>query len=110
MYYLLLMVIIICGGCLNESTEHKKEKLHIILKDDLDTIIEDITKENLADSVYYTIVSYKEFSQGKYSAQAIVDFFFFKDIDVKVVRKYRYHRDYKKWDRYFNEYKFYSLN
>ncbi len=105
-YGIICMFLII--GCMNEPEMKVKEKLSIILKDDLSTIISDIKKENLADSIYFDIVSYDKFEEGKYSIKAVVDFYFFSKVSVKIVRKYRYKTDVGKWDRYFNEYRYYD--
>jgi hypothetical protein len=107
LFYSILCIFVV-AGCMNESGKQIKEKLIVILDDDLKTIVGDISKENLADSVYYTIVSYKDYKEYRYRKMAVVDFYFMKNVSVKIVRKYRYHSLEKKWERYFNEYKFYD--
>lgn len=104
---LILVISFFVGiGCLGEPASRIKKKLDIILDDDLIAITEDMVPSNLLDSIYYDIRIYQEYNEGKYSRRAEVDFYFLKDINAKIVRKYRYHRDFKKWDRYFNEYRF----
>ncbi len=107
--YFIIFFLFIGAGCIVESDKLIKEKLLIILKDDLEALVNDIPKENVADSVYYKIVSYKTFKTGKYTNKAVVDFFFINKIKVKVVRKYRYSAKYCKWERYFNEYKHFDI-
>jgi hypothetical protein len=94
------------AGCANESPAAAREKLTVILEDDLQTVIEELPPESLIDSPRYVIESYKSFDQGKYRHLAVVNFYFVKSVDVRMVRKYRYHRDFRKWERYFNEYRF----
>ena len=105
------IILIIIGGCTFESDRVVKKKLLIILEDDLNAIIEDIPKENILDSVYYEIDSLIDYKKKsfKYSKRAVVDFYFFKKVKAKIVRKYRYVRQSRKWDRYYNEYKFYDI-
>lgn len=106
-----LFLLLLIGGCTFESDKTVKDKLLVILQDDLNAIIEDIPEENLLDSVYYEIVLYKEYKKEsfKFSKKAVVDFYFFKKVKAKIVRKYRYEKQSRKWDRYYNEYKFYDI-
>lgn len=99
------LLLISCSG---ESDEKAREKLEVILKGDLDAIIEGINPQNLIDKPYYDLVLYKTYDEGNYSKRAVADFYFLKDVNVKIVRKYRYHRVHRMWDRYFNEYSFLS--
>jgi hypothetical protein len=88
----------------NEKDEVIRRKLDIVLADDLEAIIEDVAKEALLDKPYFKIVEYKEYDEAVYSRRAIVEFFFFKSISVKITRKYRYIRKTGIWDRYYNKY------
>lgn len=99
-----LVAVFLC--CFGESDRRIRCKLEIILVDDLKTVIAEVSEEHVADTSYYEIVSYKCFEEGKYSVQAVVDFYFLKGVEVKMVRKYRYHTPYRKWERYYNEYQF----
>lgn len=90
-------------GC-GEKDSLIREKLDIICKSDLKEIVADLPKTGLSDSIYYAVVSYTSYSEGKYSKMAVVDFFFFKKIKAKIVRKYRYLKEARLWDRYFNVY------
>ncbi len=100
-----------CGwlffGC-GESDDLVKKKLEVILADDLRTISADLPKSSLADSVYFTITSYKNYSEGMYSRMAVADFYFMKKVKVKITRKYRYYTGARLWDRYYNAYLFYG--
>jgi hypothetical protein len=95
------------GGC-GESDNLISQKLEVILKSDLDTIITGVDKSGLLDTPYYKIVSYKSYKEGMYSKLAVVDFYFLKNIKAKIVRKYRYVTSFGQWDRYVNEYRFYG--
>lgn len=97
-------------GCSDNSDVQIKKNLMIILDDDLKTVVNDTPKKSVIDSTYFTIVTYEEFDQGKYTKKAVVDFYFLKKVNVKIVRKYRYHSTMKKWDRYLNEYRFYEIS
>lgn len=92
--------------CSGESEETVRKKLEVICADDRAAIIDGIAVENLIERPYYTIVFYKQYSEGKYSRKAVVDFYFLKKVGVKVVRKYRYHASKGMWERYSNEYVF----
>lgn len=107
-YLIGIILLTAIYGCIGESDELIKKKLHVILKDDLKSIINDLPEKSVADSAYYTIELYKNFKELKYKKKAVVNFFILKGVEVKIVRKYRYYKDYRKWERYFNEYRFYT--
>jgi hypothetical protein len=100
-----------CGcfifGC-GESDVSVRKKLDIILADDLKAVSADLPKNKLLDSLYYTVVSYKDYSEGMYSKMAVVDFYFLKTVKAKITRKYRYYTAARLWDRYFNVYMLYG--
>jgi hypothetical protein len=76
----------------------------MICKSDLQAITADLPKTSLADSIYFNVVSYKTYSEGKYFKMAVVDFYFLNKVKAKIVRKYRYLKEARLWDRYFNVY------
>jgi hypothetical protein len=96
-----------CGG---ESDEMAREKLYIILDNDLKTLIAGIPKEKLLEKQYYCIVSYNEYEESAYSKKTVVDFIIFRQLSVKVERKYRYLEKKRMWERYFNDYLYMSDN
>ncbi|NLE01050.1 MAG: hypothetical protein GX640_14380 [Fibrobacter sp.] len=100
-----MLVLVSCSG---ESDEFARKKLDSILKDDLTAILEDVPDSALLEKPYYELVDYKTYDKGNYSKKAVADFYFMKNIPVKIVRKYRYHVNTRMWDRYYNEYSFYS--
>lgn len=104
--FTIFLIIPFLSGCIGEPDSRIRKKLEIILQDDMLAIVEGIADTNLLDSTFYDLRVYKEFEGGKYSRKAEVDFYFLKNVNSIIVRKYRYHRDYQKWDRYFNEYRF----
>ncbi len=106
LFCFILLTVFVISGCLSEPDSRIRRKLDIILEDDMNAIIEDMADTNLLDSTYYDMYLYQEYDEGKYSRKVEVDFYFLKKVNAKIVRKYRYHREYKKWDRYYNEYQF----
>ena len=98
--------IMLTVSCQGERDEFVRKKLDVIIKDDLQAIIADIPEENLREVPSYNLVSYQEYSKGKYSVKAVVDFFFLKNVKVKIVRKYRYEASKRMWERYYNEYEY----
>jgi hypothetical protein len=95
-------------NCTSDSNELIRNIFEqVIVKDDLEEIIKDTPEKDLMDSPYYSIISYEENKKGKYTVKAEVDYFFFKSVKVKIRRKYRFYKAYKKWERYTNEYKHY---
>ncbi len=108
---LLILVVPLSGiSCSGESDEAAKKKLEVILEDDLKVILEGIPDTALIEKPYYNLFSYKQYEKGNYSKKAEADFFFMKSVHVKIVRKYRYHRSKRMWERYYNEYGFISEN
>ncbi|MBD3419384.1 MAG: hypothetical protein GF398_04620 [Chitinivibrionales bacterium] len=92
------------AACTGDSDKTVKSKLRVILKGDLKEITHSINSAGLLDEPHYRIIEYKRFSEGKYTAKAVVDFYFFRTINKKIRRKYRYYRPLGMWDRYYNEY------
>ncbi|MGB7567413.1 MAG: hypothetical protein WBM07_06120 [Chitinivibrionales bacterium] len=101
--------LLACGiflfGC-GEKDSVIREKLDAICTSDLKAITADLPKTSLSDSIYYTVVSYKSYSEGRYSKMAVVDFYFLNKVKAKIVRKYRYLEEARLWDRYSNVYTF----
>ena len=95
-------------GCFNESDRAIREKLRVILEDDLLTILQETADSTHLPGSRYHITAYKSYDEGIYSRKAEVDFYFLKGVKVKIVRKYRYVRNDGKWERYLNEYRFYQ--
>lgn len=83
-----------------------EKKLRVIADDDLMHVVGELPDTSLADTTYYSVVSLKTGIEGRYSAKAEIDYFFLKGVDVKMTRKYRYHRRLGMWDRYSNEWRF----
>ena len=92
--------------CTEESEVMVRKKLDVICKDDLAAITDSIAGENLLERPYYDVVFFQRYTEGKYSFKAIADYYFLKNVHVKVVRKYRYLASVGMWDRYSNEYVF----
>lgn len=93
---------------IHERSEFIEQKLLAILPVDLDTIVKSLPGDAVLEKPYYKITSYKTYKKSMYSVKAEVDFYFFKSVDVKIVRKFRYHKSKKLWERYFNEYRYTS--
>jgi hypothetical protein len=101
LWFFALLCALFLYGC-GESEDIIKKKLDVILFSDLKAVTEDLPKNSLLDSTYFTIVSYKAYKDGMYSKMAVVDFYLYKKIKVKITRKYRYYSGTGLWDRYFN--------
>jgi len=101
---LAVICIALVTGCSGESREMADKKLCAISDSDLKTLLEGLPKEKVLDKPYYKVVSIDEFKKGEYSLKAVVDFYIFRKITLKVERKYRYHKVKMMWERYFNEY------
>lgn len=97
-----LVLAFACGGGPSKRVE---KELTVILDDDLKGIVSELADTAVLDSPYYRIISYQYFPKDeRFSYKAVVDFYYFKSIHVKQVRKYRYQKLQKKWDRYFKHY------
>ncbi|KMQ52677.1 hypothetical protein CHISP_0446 [Chitinispirillum alkaliphilum] len=99
-----LIFLCFCG----ESEEAVRKKLDIILEDDLEAILDGVDPVGILENPYYEITLYQTYDEGRYTARAEVDFYFLKDVKARIVRKYRYHKPHRMWDRYYNKYEFYS--
>jgi hypothetical protein len=53
------------------------------------------------------MLEYKYFPKSRmYDRLAVVEFYYFKTIQMKQERKYRFVSSSRKWERYFKEYRF----
>jgi hypothetical protein len=100
-----MSVVCVMAGCFGENEKLIRHKLELICEDDMASMTEEVPADERLDPVYYTITVFKKYDEGKYSYMAVVDFYFFKKVKLKAVRKYRYHSTPRQWERYFNEYK-----
>ncbi len=100
-----LLGLLLCS-CFIDNEKTMRRKLSIICQSDLTTTIGQLKSGASADSVYFHIVSFKTFAKGEFSAKAVVDFYLLKNVQVKMVRKYRFNRIFGLWDRYYNEWEF----
>jgi hypothetical protein len=105
--YLCALCGIFIYGC-GESDAIIRKKLNVICVSDLKAITDSLPKTGLLEKPFYSIVSYKAYKEGMYSRMAIVDFYFIKNVKVKIVRKFRYYSGVQLWDRYFNAYTFFD--
>jgi hypothetical protein len=101
------VLLLLGAGCGPEQDRIVQGKLKIILEDDLAEITRDIPEKALADSVFYSVAGYKTYEEGPFYALAVADFYFLRNAKYKIVRKYRYDRRKKTWERFLNEYRFY---
>ena len=105
--YCHIFMFIFLSSCTSSKTiRHEFE--FVLVKDDLKSIVNDTPKEHVIDTPYYDITLYEDKKQGKYSIIAVVDYYFYKKVFIKIQRKYRYDSYYKKWERYTNEYMYYK--
>ncbi|MDR3013453.1 MAG: hypothetical protein LBU70_09655 [Chitinispirillales bacterium] len=98
------LFFIVCA----ESDEVIRLKLDIILKDDMEAILDGVAAEALLETPYFDILEYKKFDDGPFSRLVVADFYFLRPMAcgsiVKITRKYRYLRNAGLWDRYYNRY------
>jgi len=99
----LILLLLFCS-CLDEKEEVIRQKLDIVLKDDLEAILEDVELDALLDKPYFELLEYRVYDDGYYSRMAFADFYFLKADAFKITRKYRYVRKMGVWDRYHNKY------
>ncbi len=99
----------ICAGCLGgEPDSLVRKKLNVILASDLKAIVSELPKTSISDSVYYRIAEYSTYKKSLYSVRAVVDFYYLRGVQIKRTVKYRYLKRVGKWERYDNEYRFFS--
>jgi hypothetical protein len=102
-------VALLCAGCgVGEPDSVVKKKLDMIIAADFKAIVGELPKESVRDSACTRIVEYAANKKGMYSVRAVVDFYYLRDVHIKRTVKYRYVKSARKWERYENEYRFYS--
>jgi len=89
------------------------QKLETMLQGDLKYIVGEVEKgsgkEHLLRTPYFVIRDIRFFEGDTariYSAYAEVDYYYYKDIAMYQVRKYRYNTSYRSWDRYLKNTRF----
>jgi hypothetical protein len=85
-----------------------RKKLDVIVASDLKAIVGELSPASLRDSIYSRVEEYEKYSAGMYGMRAVVDFYYLRGVHVKRTVKYRYLVRAGKWERYDNEYQFYS--
>ena len=101
----LIAFLVVISSCSMESQNTIRKKLKTIARADLEYIISETDSSEVMDSAYYKIVLFKYFPKDmNFSYKAVVDYYYFKNVKMKQVRKYRYRRLQKKWDRYLKKY------
>jgi len=103
----LVLSLACLSGC-GESESLVKRKLTAILDDDLASVVSELPASSISDSAFYRIRGYQTFGEGVFSALAVVDFHFLRGDIAVMVRKYRYHRRFGQWERYYNAYEYSS--
>ena len=104
-YALPLTFAVLCACA--ESDEVIRLKLDIILKDDMEAILEGVYEGGLLETPYFELIEYRDFDEGALSRLAIADFYFLNPVEeatVMIKRKYRYYKRMGMWDRYYNRY------
>jgi hypothetical protein len=102
-------VALLCAGCgLGEPDSVVKKKLDVIIAADFKAIVGELPKESVRDSACTRIVEYAANKKGMYGVRAVVDFYYLRGVHIKRTVKYRYVKSARKWERYENEYRFYS--
>jgi hypothetical protein len=99
---------LVAGCARREDAGLARKKLDVIVASDLKAIIGELPSASLRDSVYSRVVEYETYTQGMYGVRAVLDFYYMRGVHVKRTVKYRYLVRAGKWERYENEYQFYS--
>jgi len=104
--FLLIAFIILllssCGMGLNENAV--KNMLNNLLLSDMEVIVDGIDADALLDEPHFEIVRFDSFDEGVFRHLAEVNFYFLKDMNVRIVRRYRYNRRHLRWERFHNVY------
>lgn len=91
----------------SENSKEIKDKIEIILEEDLDFMCNELKDGETLDRPYYNILSYKEFENALlYNIKTEVEFYYIKGNKLKQLRKYRYDYNNRKWERYHKKMKF----
>ena len=110
LYFIVAGIVPVGLTCqlLDEPESVRLTKLDSICKDDLSSLVDELPDSSICDSVYYSIVELNKFANGTFIRRAVVDYFYLKNVAVKLTRNYRYHRHLQRWERYSNTYVFLS--
>lgn len=75
-----------------------------MLERDFVVILEGIDADAVLDEPYFEIVEFNSFDEGMFRHLAQVHFYFLSDINVRIVRRYRYNRRHFRWELFHNVY------
>jgi hypothetical protein len=101
--------VLLCIGCrVGEPDNLVRKKLDVIVAADLKALVDGLPATSLRDSTYSVVVGYTTYKEGMYSVRAVIDFYYLRGVAVKRTVKYRYLTRARKWERYDNEFRFYS--
>ena len=105
----LVAAALVCCGCAGKAPDSLvRKKLDVIVAADLKALTGELPATSLRDSTYFRIVEYTTYTKSIYTVRAVVDFYYLRGVHVKRTVKYRYLKSAGKWERYDNEYKFFS--
>ncbi len=97
---------IVLTAC-SDSPETIQRKLDEYLQNDLRMIVaqqlQEVDSAHIAEEPYYVVedlIFFQGDTANAYAAYAEVSFYFYQEINIKEVRKYRFNAQYHYWDRY----------
>jgi len=103
--FLVAAFIIFTSGCTIQPSENTvKGWLNNMLERDFVVILEGIDADAVLDEPYFEIVEFNSFDEGMFRHLAQVHFYFLSDINVRIVRRYRYNRRHFRWELFHNVY------
>ena len=101
---LFLLFLPVFFGC-GEPDGLVRQKLDLVLEDDLKVMVEEIRQKDASavlEKPYYRVVQYENFQKSVlFQRKAVVEFYYFRTIQMIQVRKYRYSNLQRQWNRYF---------
>ena len=101
---LLVLVLPVFFGC-GEPDGLVRQKLDLVLEDDLKVMVEEIRRKDpsaVLEKPYYRVVQYENYTKSvMFQRKAVVEFYYFRTIQMMQVRKYRYSNLQRQWHRYY---------
>lgn len=100
----ILFLSLFLVSCSSETEESVREKFDKIIEGDLEAIVDGLSEATILDSPYTNLIDWEKYEDGQFHYRAVVEFYFYRTLPKKIIRKYRYNAAEKKWERYYNQY------
>jgi hypothetical protein len=103
----LLAALCLAWGC-GADDRVARRSLEAVAKAELTSFVNELPPANQPTAPYFEIVAFEPGKKGRFSVKAVVDYYYLKNVTVKLTRKYRFVRWGQRWEPYNEEWRFFQ--